>query len=410
MLRRADSLGVFQVESRAQMNMLPRLRPRELLRPGGRGGDRPARADPGRHGPPLPRRRQGIEEPEYPSPAPPHGPPDELERVLGKTLGVPLFQEQAMRLAIVAAGFTPEEADQLRRAMATFKLTGGVAPLPGPAGRGHGPARLRAGFRRAGVQQIEGFGSYGFPESHAASFAHLVYASAWMKCHHPAVFACALLNSQPMGFYAPAQIVRDAREHGVDSPAGGRERQRLGQHPGAAAAAPAASRCGSGCGWWRGCRRRRRGRSCAAREARNGAPFASVEEAAPGGPGWGGGRWRRWPGRTPSPATGRRRRGAGWEARGVASGPRDLPLFAIARDQAAAAMAARRRCCRSPPRPARADRGRGGGGGLPGHRPDAAAPPAGAAAAAAGCAGLRRHAPARTPRAPARGCACPGWC
>ena len=135
--------------------------------------------------------------------------------MLGKTLGVPLFQEQAMRLAIVAAGFTPEEADQLRRAMATFKLSGGVTRhqerlVEGMVRRGY-----ERGFAERVFQQIEGFGGYGFPESHAASFAHLVYASAWVKCHHPAVFACALLNSQLMGFYAPAQIVRDAREHGV---------------------------------------------------------------------------------------------------------------------------------------------------------------------------------------------------
>jgi len=215
MLRRADSLGVFQVESRAQMNMLPRLRPDKfydlvievaIVRPGPIQGDMVH---------PYLRRKQGIEPVVYPAPAPPH-PADELERVLGKTLGVPLFQEQAMRLAIVAARFTPDEADQLRRSMATFKMTGGVAKyrdklVQGMVGRGYDEA-----FATRVFSQIEGFGSYGFPESHAASFAQLVYASSWIKCHQPAVFAAALLNSQPMGFYAPAQIVRDAREHGVE--------------------------------------------------------------------------------------------------------------------------------------------------------------------------------------------------
>ncbi|UFN51668.1 error-prone DNA polymerase (plasmid) [Roseomonas sp. OT10] len=215
MLRRADSLGVFQVESRAQMNMLPRLRPScfydlvvqvALVRPGPIQGDMVH---------PYLRRRWGDEKPVYPSPAAEHGPPDELKQVLGRTLGVPLFQEQAMRVAIVAAGFTPGEADQLRRAMATFKYTQGVAAyrdrlVGGMVRRGYDPDLALRVF-----QQIEGFGSYGFPESHAASFAHLAYASAWLKCHHPGIFAAALLNSQPMGFYAPAQIVRDAQAHRV---------------------------------------------------------------------------------------------------------------------------------------------------------------------------------------------------
>ena len=235
MLRRADSLGVFQVESRAQMAMLPRLRPETfydlvvevaIVRPGPIAGNMVH--------PYL--RRKWKEEPElYPAPAPEHGRPDELKQVLGKTLGVPLFQEQAMRLAIVAAGFTPEEADQLRRSMATFRQAGGVSRyrdklVKGMVRRGYEPA-----FAERVFAQIEGFGSYGFPESHAASFAHLVYASAWVKCHHPAVFACALLNSQPMGFYAPAQIVRDARAQG-GSPPGGCERQRVGLHAGGRAA------------------------------------------------------------------------------------------------------------------------------------------------------------------------------
>jgi error-prone DNA polymerase len=216
MLRRADSLGVFQVESRAQMAMLPRLRPTvfydlvvqvAIIRPGPIQGDMVH---------PYLRRRWGQEKPIYPQPSPEHGPPDELRKVLGRTLGVPLFQEQAMRVAIVAAGFTPDEADQLRRAMATFKQTGGVSAyrdrlIGGMVRRGYDPELAERVFK-----QIEGFGSYGFPESHAASFAHLAYASSWLKCHHPAVFAAALLNSQPMGFYAPAQIVRDAQQHAVE--------------------------------------------------------------------------------------------------------------------------------------------------------------------------------------------------
>ena len=153
---------------------------------------------------------------EYPAPAPEHGPADELRAVLGKTLGVPLFQEQAMRLAIEAAKFTPEEANGLRRAMATFRHYGDVGVygekfVAGMVGRGYDTAFAQRCFR-----QIEGFGSYGFPESHAVSFAKLVYASAWIKCHHPDVFCAAMLNSQPMGFYQPAQLVRDAREHGVE--------------------------------------------------------------------------------------------------------------------------------------------------------------------------------------------------
>jgi error-prone DNA polymerase len=216
MLSRADSIGVFQVESRAQMSMLPRLRPNKfydlvievaIVRPGPIQGDMVH---------PYLRRRQGIEAVSYPSPSPAHGPPDELERVLGKTLGVPLFQEQAMRIAIVAAGFAPAEADRLRRAMATFRRVGTIQYfrdklVEGMAGRGYPRDFAERCFR-----QIEGFGEYGFPESHAASFALLVYASAWMKCHYPDVFAASLLNSQPMGFYAPAQIVRDAQEHGVE--------------------------------------------------------------------------------------------------------------------------------------------------------------------------------------------------
>jgi error-prone DNA polymerase len=215
MLQRGDSVGVFQVESRAQMNMLPRLKPENLydltvqvaiVRPGPIQGDMVH---------PYLRRRMGIEKAEFPSPKPPHD-PDELRKLLGLTYGVPLFQEQAMKLAMVAAGFTPREANLLRRAMATFRHVGGMDAfrdklIGGMVAKGYEPDFAARCFR-----QIEGFGSYGFPESHALSFARLVYVSAWIKCHQPAVFACALLNSQPMGFYAPAQIVRDAREHEVE--------------------------------------------------------------------------------------------------------------------------------------------------------------------------------------------------
>jgi error-prone DNA polymerase len=208
MLSKADSLGVFQVESRAQMTMLPRLKPRKfydlvievaIVRPGPIQGDMVH---------PYLRRRSGKEDVEYPSAA--------LERVLKKTLGVPLFQEQAMQIAIVGAGFPPEEADRLRRAMATFKRNGEIHLFRDRFIAGMVANDYTSDFATRCFDQIEGFGTYGFPESHAASFALLVYVSAWIKCFYPDVFACALLNSQPMGFYAPAQIVRDAREHGVE--------------------------------------------------------------------------------------------------------------------------------------------------------------------------------------------------
>ncbi len=217
MLCRADSIGVFQVESRAQMNMLPRLKPRcfydlvievAIVRPGPIQGDMVH---------PYLRRRCGDEPVEFPSPHPEHGPADELRQVLGKTMGVPLFQEQAMRLAMVAARFTGPEANELRRAMATFRRRGTIDRLHEKM-VGRMTARgYPAEFAERCFNQIKGFGEYGFPESHAASFAHLVYVSAWIKCHYPAAFAAALLNSQPMGFYAPAQIVRCAREHGVEA-------------------------------------------------------------------------------------------------------------------------------------------------------------------------------------------------
>jgi len=208
MIGRADTMGVFQIESRAQMTMLPRLRPATfydlvievaIVRPGPIQGDMVH---------PYLRRRQGLEPVTYHKP--------ELEAVLGKTLGIPLFQEQAMRIAIVAGGFTPAEADRLRRAMATFRRVGTIHAFRAKMVEGMVARGYPRDFAERCFRQIEGFGDYGFPESHAASFALLVYASAWMKCHLPDVFACALLNSQPMGFYAPAQLLRDARDHGVE--------------------------------------------------------------------------------------------------------------------------------------------------------------------------------------------------
>lgn len=208
MIRRADTLGTFQIESRAQMSMLPRLKPTTfydlvvqvaIVRPGPIQGDMVH---------PYLRRREGIEQVEYPQPA--------LREILGKTLGVPLFQEQAMQVAIKCAGFTPGEADLLRRSMATFKFTGGVSHFKTKLIEGMVANNYPREFAERTFRQLEGFGSYGFPESHAASFALIAYVSNYLKCHHPDVFCAALLNSQPMGFYAPAQIVRDAREHGVD--------------------------------------------------------------------------------------------------------------------------------------------------------------------------------------------------
>jgi error-prone DNA polymerase len=216
MLCRGDSLGVFQVESRAQMNMLPRLKPRcfydlvievAIVRPGPIQGDMVH---------PYLKHRSGKKPVTFPCPDPEHGPPDELERILRRTLGVPIFQEQAMKIALDAAKFSSEEANQLRKAMATFRSKGNIEVLQDKmvgrmVTRGYDPD-----FAQRCFDQIKGFGEYGFPESHAASFAHLVYVSSWLKWKYPAAFAAALLNSQPMGFYAPAQIVRDAREHGVE--------------------------------------------------------------------------------------------------------------------------------------------------------------------------------------------------
>jgi len=219
MLCDGDSIGVFQVESRAQMNMLPRLRPRQfydlvvevaIVRPGPIQGDmvhpylKARKAE-----------REGKTDFHLPGPAPEHGPPNELTSILRRTYGVPIFQEQAMKIALDAAKFSPGEANQLRKAMATFRSRGMMQIHEEKmVGR-----MVERGYDREFAQrcfnQIKGFGEYGFPESHAASFAHLVYVSSWLKCHYPAAFAAALLNSQPMGFYAPAQIVRDAQEHGV---------------------------------------------------------------------------------------------------------------------------------------------------------------------------------------------------
>jgi error-prone DNA polymerase len=208
MVSRADTVGVFQIESRAQMAMLPRLKPAcfydlvievALVRPGPIQGNMVH---------PYLRRRQGLEPVAYPSAA--------VREVLSRTLGVPIFQEQAMQLAIVAAGFTAGEADQLRRAMAAWKRKGGLEPfrdrlLAGMQARGYADE-----FAEALYRQIQGFGEYGFPESHAASFALLVYVSAWLKRHEPAAFLLGLLNSQPMGFYSASQLVQDARRHGVE--------------------------------------------------------------------------------------------------------------------------------------------------------------------------------------------------
>ncbi|HUO95015.1 MAG TPA: error-prone DNA polymerase [Steroidobacteraceae bacterium] len=208
MISRADTIGVFQIESRAQMAMLPRLKPRNyydlvievaIIRPGPIQGDMVH---------PYLRRRNGEEPVSYPS--------VEVKDVLERTLGVPIFQEQVMQLAVVAAGFSPGEADRLRRAMAAWKRRGGLGPFEARLIDGMRARGYAEGFARAIFNQILGFGEYGFPESHAASFALLVYVSAWLKCHEPAAFTAALLNSQPMGFYAPAQLARDAREHGVE--------------------------------------------------------------------------------------------------------------------------------------------------------------------------------------------------
>jgi len=208
MIQQADTVGVFQIESRAQMSMLPRLKPANfydlvievaIVRPGPIQGGMVH---------PYLRRRQGLDPVSYPS--------DAVREVLARTLGIPIFQEQVMQLAVVAAGFTPGEADQLRRSMAAWRRKGGLEHFEQRLIRGMGERGYAREFAERIYQQILGFGEYGFPESHSASFALLVYVSAWLKCHHPAAFLAALLNSQPMGFYAPAQLVQDARRHGVE--------------------------------------------------------------------------------------------------------------------------------------------------------------------------------------------------
>ena len=208
MIQQADTVGVFQIESRAQMSMLPRLKPANfydlvievaIVRPGPIQGGMVH---------PYLRRRQGLEPVVYPSEA--------VKAVLERTLGIPIFQEQVMQLAMVAAGFTPGEADQLRRAMAAWKKKGGLEPFEARLKRGMEERGYAPEFADRIYRQILGFGDYGFPESHSASFALLVYYSAWIKCHHPGAFLAALLNSQPMGFYSPSQLVQDARRHGVE--------------------------------------------------------------------------------------------------------------------------------------------------------------------------------------------------
>jgi error-prone DNA polymerase len=324
MLRRADSIGVFQVESRAQMNMLPRLKPKEfydlviqvaIVRPGPIQGDMVH---------PYLSRRDKVEAVHYPGPAEGKGNPDELRDILEKTLGVPLFQEQVMRLAMVAAGFTGGEADQLRRHMGRFDGRGSLNPygeklIQGMVSRGYSQDFAERIFR-----QIQGFGSYGFPESHAASFAHLVYASAWLKRHHPGIFACALLNSQPMGFYAPAQIVRDARAHQVTVlPVDANESDWDCTMDADPASADGLS-LRLGLRLTSGLSPKEAEALTAARALGNGAPFASIEEMAR----------RTGLGRRPLAAIaatdafqgmGLQRREALWEAQAVE--PAALPLF-----------------------------------------------------------------------------------
>ena len=323
MLCRGDSIGVFQVESRAQMNMLPRLRPREfydlvievaIVRPGPIQGDMVH---------PYLRRRGGQETVEYPRPAPPH-PPNELELILKRTLGVPIFQEQAMKIAMVAAEFDSKKANELRKAMATFRSRGTIETLQddmvgGMVRRGYDPD-----FARRCFDQIKGFGEYGFPESHAAAFAHLVYVSSWLKHYYPAAFAAALLNSQPMGFYAPAQIVRDAREHGVEvraadvnfsewdntlEPAAGGPALRLGLRQVEGMAEAAAHRL------------------TAARDA----PFDSLADLQMRA-GLDAGSIRRLAAADAFRSAGLDRRAALWDAKALRDAP-DLPLFAQGRDE-----------------------------------------------------------------------------
>ena len=330
MIQKADTLGTFQIESRAQMAMLPRHKPATLydltiqvavVRPGPIQGDMVH---------PYLRRRAGLEQPEYPHP--------DLERVLGKTLGVPLFQEQAMQVAIVCAGFTPGEADQLRRAMATFKQTGGVSHFHDKMITGMVDRGYTAEFAARTFSQIEGFGSYGFPESHAASFALIAYASAWMKCHHPDVFCAALLNAQPMGFYAPAQVVRDAREHGVEVRPPLHQRQRLGQHAGAGGRPLSRGANGPAHGEGPGPIASRNHPGAPRRRLRLGRRRMAARRRAGGGTGTAGGGRRVWRNRCRPPP-------------GAMGNPRPR--------RAAAASAGALRACRSRPSPRPSPKGRG---------------------------------------------------
>ena len=338
MLCTGDSLGVFQVESRAQMNMLPRLQPRcfydlvievAIVRPGPIQGDMVH---------PFLKRRSGKEPVTFPCPDPEHGPPDELERILGRTLGVPIFQEQAMKIALDAARFSSEEANQLRKAMATFRSRGNIEELQDKmvgrmVERGYDPD-----FAQRCFDQIKGFGEYGFPESHAASFAHLVYVSSWLKWKYPAAFAAALLNSQPMGFYAPAQIVRDAREHGVEVRGVDVNHSDWDctLEDGACASACARS---TGCSAkrWTGWSRARPYRSVEDLRGRGQVPVHAIERLAAA---------------DAFRSIGLDRRAALWDSRALKQAP-DLPLFAYCRGArrrrgrragAAAGDAARRAC------------------------------------------------------------------
>jgi error-prone DNA polymerase len=262
MIQRADTVGVFQIESRAQMSMLPRLKPANfydlvievaIVRPGPIQGGMVH---------PYLRRRQGLEPVVYPSEA--------VKAVLERTLGIPIFQEQVMQLAMVAAGFTPGEADQLRRAMAAWKRKGGLEPFEARLKRGMEKRGYAAEFADRIYRQILGFGDYGFPESHSASFALLVYYSAWIKRHHPGAFLAALLNSQPMGFYSPSQLVQDARRHGVGA-ACGCDAEPVGLHARRCSGAPwpqdgGRARCGCGRAHCRGPALRFGRRTCATRQ------------------------------------------------------------------------------------------------------------------------------------------------
>jgi len=312
MIRRADTMGVFQIESRAQMSMLPRLRPRcfydlvievAIVRPGPIQGNMVH---------PYLKRRNGREPVTYPNEA--------IRGVLEKTLGVPLFQEQAMRLAVVAAGFTPGEADQLRRAMGAWRRPGVIDQFRRKLIRGMLASGMSQEYAEATFQQIRGFGSYGFPESHAASFALLVYVSAWLKHRYPAAFAAALLNSQPMGFYAPAQLVRDARAHGVEvRPADvncSRWESTLDPD-----AAPSALALRLGFQMLHGIQEAHGRRIVAARD---GGPFRSLEEFA-GRTGLGRAAITRLAKAGAFGSLGLDRRGALWHA--LAQGGEELPLF-----------------------------------------------------------------------------------